>query len=467
MEREPDTEILVHVGAPTRAADDARYRTLAAAYLAFEPAETTSFSSSRSASSSANDDIILPEHSHHSERLSAYGDEVCEPSSSGPMGSLKSPQASFRSVLEGSPGMPRTPARQAAYAASKSASVHTTQASWQTPSSVVGDSQDATNAQATTFISPTRVLESYLQQFNTPSRLPKSGSHSNTGQRQYGCAFQAVGSTSNGKLQTPRAGGLETIPCSLRAQKAAKHSKIPREAGSSHSQSEAAMEDSIVNETMFTSSTSAPRSAARRGDSAPPQLPPLAHNEPASSNQLSLTRSSSETGPYSSTNPRKVFTIPFLTSVHGITPTTLEIRAPQPPVSISNINPDDLLTKGLRKLAEDINLPEKFRPQGKVRDLRPFERGYWLLDCSTWSAQLKRDAWAFLANYVGTGIAGWGVWCTRDEECKRIKLYCWACVVAHVYYVGYLASQREVKYTGTSWLDAEGKQVIVMGARSR
>ncbi|KAI0164798.1 hypothetical protein GGR57DRAFT_212423 [Xylariaceae sp. FL1272] len=467
MERKPDTEILIHISAPTRASDDARYRALAAAYLAFEPAETTSFSSLRRASGDAKKKIIPSEYLPSSVRPSAYGEDISEPPSSGPMGSLKSPQASFRSVLEGSPGMPRTPTKQGVCAAQRCMSVSTTQASWQTPSSVVDDSQDVTDAQVSTFVSPTRVLESYLQQFNTPSRPSKPDSQWIARQRQYVSGSQSLGNTSAARFQTPR-GALETIPCSLRAERAAPHPRVLRENGSPHVQSEAAMENSVVHGTVFTLSSSAQRSTAHhRGDSAPPQLPLLAPNQITSSNPHPLTRSSSDTGPRSSANAQTVFTIPYLTSIHGITHTTLEIRAPQPPVSISNINPDDLLTKGLRKLAEDINLPEKFRPQQEARDLRPFERGYWLLDCTTWSPQLKRDAWAFLANYVGTGIAGWGVWVTRDADFQRIKLYCWGHIAAHVYYVGYLSSQREVKYTGTSWVDAEGKRVIVMGARSR
>ena len=37
----PETEILVHIAAPARAADDTNYRALAAAYLDFEPTSQT------------------------------------------------------------------------------------------------------------------------------------------------------------------------------------------------------------------------------------------------------------------------------------------------------------------------------------------------------------------------------------------------------------------------------------------
>ncbi len=87
--------------------------------------------------------------------------------------------------------------------------------------------------------------------------------------------------------------------------------------------------------------------------------------------------------------------------------------------------------------------------------------------------------WKFLTDFVGAGRAGWGVWCYMVEteggdgeggeeeggvqggECE-MTVYCWGEVVAHIYVVLFLASERMIKGIGASWLDAGGKVVVQM-----
>jgi hypothetical protein len=145
-----------------------------------------------------------------------------------------------------------------------------------------------------------------------------------------------------------------------------------------------------------------------------------------------------------------------------VSPDGLDIRSPDPPVSCEDIRPDALVSDTLRKLARDFNMERRFRPKQQLRELRPFERGYWLLDCSSWEESLKWAAWAFLTNYIGDGQAGWGVWCRRNEDFTWIRLYCWGSVVGYMYLVLYLASRRKILHTGSSWLGGDGQAVIVM-----
>ena len=127
-----------------------------------------------------------------------------------------------------------------------------------------------------------------------------------------------------------------------------------------------------------------------------------------------------------------------------------------------------LITPVLAKLATDLNLPKRFRPSLQTRKLRPYERGYWLVDCTSWDRELKESCWLFLADYLGSGAAGWGVWCTRDEGFTRLRTYCWGAVVGHLYLLLYIISKREVLYTGTVvWVDGDGEVVIKVDARSR
>jgi len=143
----------------------------------------------------------------------------------------------------------------------------------------------------------------------------------------------------------------------------------------------------------------------------------------------------------------------------------LEILSPPPLTSNRELCAKDMITDVLASLARELNLERRFRPESQVRELRPLERGYWLVDCSTWDPDLKRSAWAFLADYLGKGAAGWGTSCRRDRDFSSIRLYCWGCVVGHMYLVLYLMSKRRVLYTGASWVDGEGKPVVVMGMR--
>ncbi|TGJ86964.1 hypothetical protein E0Z10_g1813 [Xylaria hypoxylon] len=261
------------------------------------------------------------------------------------------------------------------------------------------------------------------------------------------------------------------IPCTPRARNITELLSDEKEAPESQAganpeqQREApvidAFDDTTIEETTFLSSSRP--SALTRADSEPP---PKSRKLELITSPHALARASSDIGPRPSADHKTAVTINFLIS-HGFTYESLEIRPPEPPISEPYIEPQELITQGLQKLGHDVGLPSRFRPKEQTRELRPYERGHWLLDCSSWQPQLKRNAWAFLANYIGTGIAGWGVCCTRDHDFQELRAYCWGSVVAHIYYVLWLSSHREIVFTGSAWVDAEGAKVIVMDPRAQ
>lgn len=198
-----------------------------------------------------------------------------------------------------------------------------------------------------------------------------------------------------------------------------------------------------------------------------PQEPPPSHPRPLPSPSRAgslpptkrprlspppLPRSTSDTGPRP---PPKT------------TPTTtrLELLSPPPPTSLATLLPSDLITPSLAHLASQVDITRRFTPQSQTRELRPFERGYWLVDCSSWDEELRRSAWEFLGRHLEGGLVGWGVSCRRDEGFTWMRVYCWGGVVGHLYLVLWLASQRRVKATGTVWVAGDGERVVVMGAR--
>ncbi|KAI1356505.1 hypothetical protein F5Y01DRAFT_79303 [Xylaria sp. FL0043] len=465
MEDQPDVEILVHIGAPSRAVHDAQYRSLAAAYLAFEPTGIVHFSPGSGHDSSSNSSQggrLEPWVADDEESFIPLSDERTAP--------FRSPQASFRSVVDNadSPRMRVRVREMPENAFIQQTPVSATQATWQTPPSVVQDSHPMNHADFSSLTSPTRVLENYLQYFESPSCSPRRDSQ-NSRLR----ASRRRASRHNGRRLSPRnmvPCTPQMIPCTPPVQSITEPSSASKGVSESQASSQPKppevppvdpVDDNIIEETTFLSSPQV--SALTRADSEP--LPKKRRLELATESHA-LARTTSDIGPRSFTDHKTSVTVSFLSS-HGFTYESLEIRSPEPPTAESYIGPEELITPGLQKLGHDVGLPSRFRPKEQTRELTPYERGYWLLDCSSWDAQLKRNAWAFLANYIGTGIAGWGVWCKRDDDFRELKAYCWGAVVAHIYYVLWLSSHREIVFTGSSWADAEGAKVIAMGSRSR
>ncbi|KAK3116719.1 hypothetical protein LTR53_002628 [Teratosphaeriaceae sp. CCFEE 6253] len=115
----------------------------------------------------------------------------------------------------------------------------------------------------------------------------------------------------------------------------------------------------------------------------------------------------------------------------------LTIRPPEPPVSLNSFVTH--ITPDLSMLADQLILSERYVPILTTRDLRPLERGYWLIETSSWPRELQSTFWAFLVSTVGIGKAGWGVWCLREHAHQsalglgNVKVFCWGEVVAHVY----------------------------------
>ncbi|KAF2480381.1 hypothetical protein BDY17DRAFT_301650 [Neohortaea acidophila] len=133
------------------------------------------------------------------------------------------------------------------------------------------------------------------------------------------------------------------------------------------------------------------------------------------------------------------------------------------------------VTEALQSLADSPTIGHKYAPVSVTRAIRPLERGYWLVDCSSWQLSAQIDFWQFLERTIHRGSLGWGVWCTREDEGLAnaekggsigiIKVFCWGEIVKHVFLLLYVASNSQVKKLGLSWIDAEGTTVVQMPRR--
>ncbi|KAF1346665.1 hypothetical protein BDV97DRAFT_357546 [Delphinella strobiligena] len=142
------------------------------------------------------------------------------------------------------------------------------------------------------------------------------------------------------------------------------------------------------------------------------------------------------------------------------------------------------ITPVLDSLYKDPNMTNRYRPKRIVRPPCQSERGHWLLDLRRWSAGDQVDFWRFLEKKVGSGLAGWGVWCTREldgrgtgndvttdasaqeRDCPacigKVKIMCWGEVVQHVYLMLFVASKAQIRHGSAVWIDADGEVVVQM-----
>lgn len=444
----PDVEILVHVTAPSRTADDAVYRQLAQSYLSFQPHRHI---------------VVAKTHPLEPRHEREHATQVEAPIATGfaavPSGQPWVPESqdlSFRSVYDnryspplqekGNPVDTSPPEGHDEGLLSTQLATQQT-SSWQAPPSQISDSYPLPDAEIR-HTTPTRVLEHYLRSLPPSSRpRPSSADRSDSSVGAY-------------EVNIPSSIPIppdvdEAASQSLGYREAARAAPVtPRVPGAL-----ARMRDeptaTVIDETIYISSsaidTASEATNSFRAESAPPlskRHKGLADEEALASN---LHRSVSDTGPVGNKQP----TVSSSTAVKD--PNDLEIRPPSPPTGIVHLEPSDLVSDKLDKLARDLS--SRYRPR-ENRPTDPFERGFWFVDCATWSQETHSEAWTFLANYLRSGLAGWGVWCRRDESHGWIRLYCWAHVAKHAYLLLYLASGRHLKATGAKWIDGGGEVAI-------
>ncbi|KAF5623471.1 hypothetical protein F52700_10093 [Fusarium sp. NRRL 52700] len=429
-------EILVHITAPSRTTDDISYRQLAQAYLAFEPHRRTQLPAIES--QKVEEQQRAPE--RHQGAPSPSQTRVT--TSFGRSFEITSQDLSFEGAIDNrsSPCLPRE-----ALARSAIPSSDHTGPGWCAPASQISDSYPMPDA-ALLDVSPSRILQSYLRKSQS-SQEPCSSPTAHKKRPpvpDFGHGVEIPSSLPSHSqeetwpLKAPKITNI--VPTTPQANKAAE-APIP-----------SANTEAIVFEHLAPDITHISGSVV---SSHSPALSPRAGSEPPLSKRYKighlehsdLVRSSSDTGPALSTR----------NSPGDQVSSSLEIRPPSPPVGVGNIDPADLISEKLAKLARDLS--SRYRPTTK-RDIETFERGYWFINCSGWDPDVRFDTWVFLANYLKSGLAGWGTWCRRDKTHDWIRLYCWGHVARHTYLLLYLASGRQVKTSGAKWYGADGEVAL-------
>ncbi|POS76436.1 hypothetical protein DHEL01_v205170 [Diaporthe helianthi] len=403
---EDHTEILVHITAPSAAADDVQYRALAQAYLDFKPEEI----------------IPLPQ------------DSTSKPSAV-PSDKFISPQASFRSVRDnvGSPRLAQanqsanqlTSIQPSAPPTTSSQLNDDTQHSWVAPPSEIPDSMPDNDIRAPAFNTPTRILNFLLQSTEPPSL--SSGGRSS---------------------EAPEAG---------------------RNAAHSRPSHAAALDSSLFCDLGLDSSPSARRPRSQAPQSPGPREPvPNVEDVAEDCGPEKVSPGSAPAtgpGPHQAAEPDAMAEKEYgrlIANSDWARETQLISYEPAP----ANHRLGPRAPQHLENLATSMQVDKKYRPGFQAREMRPFERGYWLMGLDGWEFEEKVKAWGFLGNYIRRdGKAGWGTRACRDESWGWIRLYGWEHIAAELYILLYVASYRKLKFVETKFYGAAGDVLIVVGPR--
>lgn len=478
-------EILSHITAPSRGFDDARYRALAQAYLDFEFAERRNLDDESLENEDMEADIQLQQELRHStqdERSSqaSYRPEEERRSASLSsisslhmsidgmleLGLLNSPILSFNSVLDNShsPGLQNCISfRNPAEGQSR---VQDPQEPWIPSPSIVSDSQPEADRPAAARPSPSHVWEVLLKRMNKAEEQSSASNEMEIDVQQKRDLLSAnLGTASSTPLiVASKASSEAEIPSSPSPVRDSKSrcqrllSKPDKQVSSIQMHAEVSKRKRLnIDETVLQTSSlpsAGPIVKTLIGLSNAGQTPKRQRVE-GSREETSQTRNipSSKTTEVATPSPA---------NVSSVWVNKLEIRPPPPQTSTKSLTPESLVTPSLLNLSKKMPIPVLYKPYEQKRDMRSMERGYWRVYCGNWDARLRIRCWGCLGNFVGKSLAGWGVWCVRDEKFESIRVYCWGITVTHIYLLLYMASEGKVKKSAPTWIGGDGQIIIVM-----
>ncbi|KAM0245118.1 hypothetical protein ACHAP5_005658 [Fusarium lateritium] len=440
-----DAEILVHITAPSRSTDDVLYRQLAKAYLAFEPQKCTQVP------------LASPPKDKEECPVPAWDRGAPLPSqnqvttSFGRSFEITSQDLSFEGAIDNrcSPRLSYGGLVEEIVPSSDDGGFGSFN-SWCAPPSQISDSYPMPDAGLLN-VSPSRILQRYVGR--TQSSQASVLSSSPTAYKRpapilnlehtIDTPSSLSGATQEESLPIQTPGFIDGINFIPTTQQEEKRPGTPV----ATADTDVVAFEHLCPDVTHIASTAISSHSPTRSPRAGSEPPPAKRYKIGNLQYGDLVRSSSDTGPSLSTKSSQVEQIS----------SSLEIRPPSPSVGVDDIDPADLISEKLAKLARDLS--SRYRPT-PIRDVDPFERGYWLLDCRDWNPPVRFDTWVFLSNYLKSGLAGWGTWCRRDKAHDWIRLYCWGHVAKHTYLLLYLASGRHVKATGAKWYGADGEAVL-------
>ncbi|KAH6879270.1 hypothetical protein BKA58DRAFT_112746 [Alternaria rosae] len=108
--------------------------------------------------------------------------------------------------------------------------------------------------------------------------------------------------------------------------------------------------------------------------------------------------------------------------------------------------------------------PDKFKPIRKSRNPVRNEKGHWLIDFSTWPAQAQKDLWDGVCEPLKDGRLSWGAFLYREkgssETLGRVQLFNWGELAEHMWLLLWVCSKGKIVGAGLKWM--VGRDVILV-----
>lgn len=159
-------------------------------------------------------------------------------------------------------------------------------------------------------------------------------------------------------------------------------------------------------------------------------------------------------------------------SVHDIDESGLPIdfteypeMVESPPPKIGVESPETWprqVTPYLEALKEQY--PDKFKPIRKSRNPVDNEKGHWLIDFSTWPAQAQKDIWNGVCEPLKEGRLSWGAFLYREKGSSktlgRVQLFNWGELAEHMWLLLWVCSKGKIAGAGLKWM--VGRDVILV-----
>jgi len=425
-------EVLVHISTPATRANDDLYRSLADAYIAFEPHRS---------SQSANDDEALSETVGlpPSARLPSSQGQAPESNAAAPVFTSMDSYGSFPSHLTSgdrssdqhnseSHEIPSSPEDVSISRLERLEHIQTRWREQRTSRSSLANSRRQSNSTMILSDEDSTFIENTQQAFQAmESQLPD---HLSTTSEEASDDDAYVAVTEDVGQDADEGVGVET-------------SRTPFGPSSGNVQNESLLDTSLVREQSTTRKSLSVTYTEQKI-----QSPSSQHS--TISVDLESKRTSQTGHPEA---PAYHVDFDILTSM-----------ACPPPPTITMISPGTLpsqITPYLGQLKQQN--PGRFKPKAVHRALEADERGHWRVDCRLWPKHVQQQFWIFLQKDVESGRLGWGVTLHRDTVRMRlglVRLYCWGETIEHVWLTLWLHSGGRVWSTGAVWVDSGEIEVV-------
>ncbi|CAJ2504068.1 Uu.00g114620.m01.CDS01 [Anthostomella pinea] len=173
-------------------------------------------------------------------------------------------------------------------------------------------------------------------------------------------------------------------------------------------------EDEIIKETRFTSSTDVPSATRSEPEFVIPQsddlpiIPKPARSDDDEVIEETIFILSNDVPSVNRSDPDSA--VPSLEQLLAIIALGGQPCYLSTTVAEDHITSEQFITPTLVKLAATLEIPKRFesRIEKQARVINAFERRFWQIDCTGlgWDEQLRYEAWAFLTDYIASGVAG-------------------------------------------------------------